>query len=76
MIGFRLFRSQMPSLLLYALFPRVKQKELTSFTILCLGTAPYSLDKLPMEYPISRETIALLVLSFLVYLPILLFYNS
>ena len=33
MIGFRLFRSQMPSLLLYALFPRVKQKELTSFTI-------------------------------------------
>ena len=35
MIGFRLFRSQMPSLLLYALFPRVKQKELTSFTIGC-----------------------------------------
>ncbi len=34
MIGFRLFRSQMPSLLLYALFPRVKQKELTSFTII------------------------------------------
>ena len=33
MIGFRLFRSQTPSLLLYALFPRVKQKELTSFTI-------------------------------------------
>ena len=25
----------MPSLLLYALFPRVKQKELTSFTIIC-----------------------------------------
>ena len=34
MIGFRLFRSQMPSLLLYPLFPRVKQKELTSFTII------------------------------------------
>lgn len=36
MIGFRLFRSQMPSLLLYALFPRVKQKELTSFTIILI----------------------------------------
>ncbi len=33
MIGFQLFRSQMTSLLLYALFHNVKQKELTSFTI-------------------------------------------
>lgn len=31
----------MPSLLLYALFPRVKQKELTSFTI---GVAQDDLD--------------------------------
>lgn len=34
----------MPSLLLYALFPRVKQKELTSFTIHRLALDVYSFN--------------------------------
>lgn len=50
MIGFRLFRSQMPSLLLYALFPRVKQKELTSFTISLKSKNYHALDSFVFEY--------------------------